>query len=175
MIDGVVVSRLDPKPDDRGFFLEAFSNSWGLPIDPRQWSIVSSRAGTLRGMHFHLRHDECVLALEGRLLVGLHDLRPDSPTSGASMMIEIDGSTPTMVVFPAGLVHGWYSPVDSIHMQGVSESYVDYGQDDNLGCHYADPALGLAWPAEPVWLSERSRSFPPLAALRQSLTVLDAR
>jgi dTDP-4-dehydrorhamnose 3,5-epimerase len=169
MIDGVVLTRLDPKRDPRGTFLEVFSDGWKLPIEPRQWSVVTSRAGTLRGMHVHARHDECVLPLGGRVIVGLHDLRPDSSTSGRSMMVELDAASPSLIVFPPGIVHGWYYPVDAIHLQAVSEPFSVYGTDDNLGCHYGDPELGLRWPAEPVLVSERARSFPSLATLRQAL------
>jgi dTDP-4-dehydrorhamnose 3,5-epimerase len=169
MIEGVVVTRLDPKRDPRGTFLEVFSDGWKLPIDPRQWSVVTSRAGTLRGMHVHVRHDECVLPLSGRVLVGLYDLRPDSSTSGNSMMIELDSEQPSLIVFPPGIVHGWYYPVDAVHLQGVSEPYAEYATDDNLGCHYGDPELNLSWPAEPLLVAERARSFPPLATLRHAL------
>ena len=171
MIHGVVLTHLDKKKDQRGAFLEVFSDRWSLPIEPRQWSVVTSRAGTLRGMHLHARHAEYVLPLHGRVLVGLHDLRPDSPTSGRSMMLELDAQDPTVLVFPPGVVHGWYFPEDAVHLQAVSEPFSEYASDDNLGCHYGDPELQLEWPAEPVWVSERARGFPSLATLREALLV----
>lgn len=169
MIEGVVMRSLSAHGDPRGTFTELFSDRWGLPLEPRQWSVVHSRAGTLRGMHVHMRHDEFLSPVVGQCFVGLYDLRPDSGTRGNSMMIPLNAATPACVAFPRGIVHGWFFPVDCVHIQGVSEPYSEYGADDNLGCHFADPELGLDWPETPQWLSERARGFPSLATLREQL------
>lgn len=169
MIAGVKLRRLEAHSDSRGAFTEIYSDDWGLPIAPRQWSLVHSCAGTLRGMHVHLRHDESLLVVSGRVFVGLYDLRPDSPTQGQSMMLEMASKPAQQLVFPRGLVHGWYFPEDSVHLQAVSEPHSEYGGDDNNGCHYADPELGLQWPATPRFLSERAKGFPSLRELREQL------
>lgn len=172
MIEGVSIRSIDVQIDVRGSFAEVFSDRWELPIAPRQWSLVRSVAGTLRGMHLHIRHAEYLLPISGRCVVGLHDLRPDSETLGRSMLIEIDGTDPKCLCFPRGVVHGWYFPTDTLHLQAVSEPYSEYGDDDNLGCHHADPALGLSWPANPTVVSERALTFPSLAALRAQVNEL---
>ena len=167
MLHGVQLKKLKENRDERGTFTEVFREDWGLPIDARQWSLVESRAGTLRGMHVHARHDETVLVVRGSVFVGLYDLRPDSPTSGKSQMIELKASPAVHLVFPRGLVHGWYFPEDTIHLQGVSETYGEYGDDDNEGCHYGDPELKLEWPAEPRFVSDRAQNFPSVEELRE--------
>src|SRR5262245_47706946 len=108
MIDGVVIRRLNPSTDTRGSFTEVFYETWNLPIKPRQWSLVHSRAGTLRGMHLHLRHDEYILLVSGQCHVGLYDMRVGSPTEGSSMLVELRSDTPSCLAFPKGLLHGWY-------------------------------------------------------------------
>jgi dTDP-4-dehydrorhamnose 3,5-epimerase len=175
MIEGVTIRSIDVQADLRGSFAEVYSDRWGLPIAPRQWSLVRSTAGTLRGMHFHVRHDEYLMPVSGRCYVGLHDLRPDSATSGRSMLVEIDGAEPKCVVFPRGIVHGWYFPVDTLHLQAVSEPYSEYNDDDNFGCHYADPELRLAWPETPTQVSGEAREFPSLASLRERARALWSR
>ncbi len=169
MIAGVKLHPLQVHADARGSFTEVYSDNWSLPIAPRQWSIVQSRAGSLRGMHVHLRHDESLMVIFGSMFVGLYDMRPDSPTQGESMMIELTTQASAHLVFPRGLVHGWYFPEDCTHLQGVSEPHSQYGGDDNHGCHFADPELGLQWPAEPRWVSERALAFPRLGELREKL------
>ena len=166
VIQGVVRRRLTVNHDDRGSFTEVFCDNWDLPIAPVQWSIVTSRPRTLRGMHLHLRHDEYISVLRGRACVGLYDLRQDSPTEGRSMLIELDGETPTCLSFPRGILHGWYFYGNGMHLQSVSEEYSSYGPDDNNGCLWSDPALGIEWPdAEPI-LSDRAAAFPTLTELR---------
>ena len=166
MIHGVLRHRLHAHADARGSFTELWADTWQLPIKPRQWSLVHSTPGTLRGMHLHLRHDECVMALSGRMCVGLHDVRQDSPTRGCAELIELGVDAPELLVFPPGIIHGWYFPVGGTHLQAVSEPYAEYGDDDNLGCHWADPELGIPWPGRPTTLSARAQAFPTLAQLR---------
>ena len=168
MIEGVVVRKIDAQPDLRGSFAEIFSDRWGLPIAPRQWSLVRSSPGVMRGMHFHMRHDEYLMPVSGRCFVGLHDLRPHSPTLGRSMLVELEGSEPQCIAFPRGVVHGWYFPVETLHLQAVSEPYSEYGIDDNRGCHYADPGLGIAWPGEPTLMTREAIEYPSLARLREA-------
>ena len=51
----------------------------------------------------------------------------------------------------------------------VSEEYVYYGRDDNWGCRWDDPELGIPWPAGEAVLSERNAAFGSLADLRTVL------
>lgn len=168
-IAGVVLHPLAVNPDERGSFTEFFCDSWGLPIAPRQWSVVTSRARALRGMHLHLNHDELLTVLKGRATVGLHDLRKASPTSGRSATIALDGASPACLVFPRGVLHGWYFHQDSIHVQAVSEEYAIYHPHDNLGCHWADPALNIPWPDRAPIISARAAGLPRLADLKKAV------
>ena len=163
---GVHLGRLDPHEDDRGTFTEVFATHWGTGVDPTQWSLVRSHAGVLRGMHLHLRHDELLTVTSGVLWVGLHDLRPESPTAGRSQLLRLAGEEPTTLAFPRGLVHGWIAETAVTHLQAVSESYVDYAATDNLGCRWDDPDLGLDWPVAPRTTSRRSAGFGSLSDLR---------
>ena len=170
-IDGCRHRPLKVNEDSRGSFTEIFYDTWDTGIDPKQWSVVTSQPKVFRGMHLHLRHDEYICVLRGRGLVGLYDLRPDSPTKGVSSLIELRGDAPACLSFPIGLLHGWYFPEESLHIQAVSETYADYGDDDNWGCHFADPELNLPWPNLDPIISPRAASFPPL---RQLCAELDA-
>ena len=168
-IDGVVLRALDPRPDERGTFLEIFRSAWLPSFEPAQWSVVRSRPNTLRGPHLHLDHDESFLLVDGKAFVGLRDLRPESPSQHRSCLIELDSAEPTLIVFPRGLLHGWYFPVHSLHVQSVSEPYDSYHPHDNLGCRWDDPELQIAWPCSDPIVSERQRSFPSLSGLLERI------
>ena len=172
MLQDVLLRDIKVQADHRGSFSEIYTDRWSLPIAPRQWSLVRSTAGTLRGMHLHIRHDEYLMPVLGKCFVGLYDLRPDSATHGQSMMIEVDGTDPKCVCFPRGVVHGYYFPVNTIHLQAVSEPYSEYKDDDNYGCHYADPELGLSWPDPPSLISNEAQAFPSLASLQAHVQTL---
>ena len=63
------------------------------------------------------------------------------------------------LAFPKAILHGWYFKSPSTHLQAVSESFSDYGQNDNHGCKWNDPQLNMPWPFEQVILSERAKTF----------------
>lgn len=165
MIDGVSLRELVSHPDDRGDFTEFFSRSWGGMDSPAQWSVVTSVPGVLRGMHLHRRHDEGFLLLRGKANVGLRDVRPGSPTEGVSSLFEFNGERLVYLTFPRGIVHGWTFRAPSIHLQSVSETYGEYGDDDNLGCHWSDPALDIPWPEKPTLVAARANAFGSLKTL----------
>lgn len=168
-IHGVQLRRLAMNHDARGCFTELYSNAWGLPIEPVQWSLVTSSRKVLRGMHLHLRHDEYITVVQGHACIGLYDLRPDSPTRNVSSLIELDGNSLYGLCFPRGVLHGWYFHEDSIHLQAVSERYDDYHPEDNLGCRWSDAELNIPWPDRSPIVSERAASFPSLRELADSL------
>ena len=162
---GACLRRLHLQTDERGSFLEVFYNTWGLGIEPAQWSLVRSQAGVMRGMHFHQRHEEYIAVVEGHASIGLRDLRPDSPTRHRSCLVEMKGETPHCLSFPSGVVHGWYFHQPSLHLQAVSETYAEYHPDDNWGCRWDDPELEIPWPQPSARLSERARGFGSLQDL----------
>jgi dTDP-4-dehydrorhamnose 3,5-epimerase len=168
-LDGVNLRLLEEQRDRRGSFTEAYCDTWGLPIAPAQWSIVRSVAGTLRGMHLHLRHSEYFLCISGSACVGLYDLRPASPTKDESMLIHLSGIEPVAVSFPCGIAHGWLFLTDAIHCQAVSETYANYKEDDNLSVHWNDPELNLPWPEQPRVVSPKANAFGSLAELRSKI------
>lgn len=172
-IDGLLVRRLAPARDPRGAFTEIFSADWPSQIAARQWSLVRSNAGVLRGMHLHRRHDEYFMLVSGHAWIGLRDIRPGSPTEGRSCLLELSAEDSTAVSFPRGIVHGWCFSEPSLHVQAVTEPYSTYGADDNLGCHWSDPELELKWPFRPREVSPRADAFPSLRSLLEQTLRVD--
>ncbi|MEQ8713916.1 MAG: dTDP-4-dehydrorhamnose 3,5-epimerase family protein [Cyclobacteriaceae bacterium] len=158
---------LDEKSDHRGSFTEVFQKHWNTCLDPVQWSFVRSEAEVFRGMHLHLRHDEYFCLTQGHCYLGLKDLREDSTTYGAYSLYELFEDSLAALVFPRGLLHGWYFTKPSLHIQAVSESYIDYGKDDNWGCRWDAPDLGIPWPFKSSRLSKRAQGFPDVKTLHE--------
>lgn len=152
--------------DGRGSVAELFRQEWAVGVRPVQWTMISSYQGVLRGLHVHLRHDDYLTVLHGRLSLGVRDLRPGSPTEGHSALLELDGETLLAVVIPHGIAHGLYFHEPTIFVLGVSH-YFDPA--DELGCHWADPALEIAWPVAVPNLSARDAGLPPLAVVQSRI------
>lgn len=162
---GVSVRALVPHEDDRGAFTEIFREEWELDIAPLQWNAVRSEAGTLRGVHLHLRHGDYLVVVAGRATIGLHDMRPGSPTGGTVTTVEMTGENPAGITIPVGVAHGFYFHEPSLHIYAVTH-YFDPA--DELGCRFDDPDLAIQWPEAPRLVSERDSSagtFAELAAV----------
>ena len=157
--DGVELRPLIAHRDDRGWVAEYFRDEWPTGIAPVQWAVTVTGAGVMRGVHVHIRHDDYFVLLQGGAIVGLHDLRPGSPTRGRAAMLELRGEEPTAVIIPPGVGHGFLFLTPSIYVVGTSHCY---DPTDELGCHWRDPDLGFTWPAASAQLSARDAALPSL-------------
>jgi dTDP-4-dehydrorhamnose 3,5-epimerase len=156
---------LKENKDARGSFTEIFQQSWDTGHHPVQWSVVKSEKHVFRGMHYHKRHHEHFCIIEGSCYLGLKDMRPRSSTYLESAVFFLCDTDLKSLVFPSGVLHGWYFLTKAVHIQSVSESYVDYGKEDNFGCRWDDPALNIEWPFTDVILSEKAEAFRPFREL----------
>ena len=148
--------------DPRGFFAEVYRESWEPGVHAVQWSLALSHAGVLRGVHVHLVHDDYLIVPQGRVAIGLRDLRRGSPSEGRSMLIEMRGEDLAALVIPHGVAHGFYFLERSLFLNGASH---DWDPADDFACHWADPALEIPWPTHQAITSERDGSAPPLRDL----------
>jgi dTDP-4-dehydrorhamnose 3,5-epimerase len=163
---GTALRPLQANGDGRGAFTELYREEWGTGARPIQWNAVWSGAGVLRGVHVHIRHDDYLTVPVGRASVGLRDLRRGSPTEGLAVLVELGRERPAALVIPHGVAHGFYFHEPSLHVYAVSE-YWD--PSDELACNWADPALGIPWPAATAVVSDRDRDAQPLEALLAEL------
>lgn len=152
--------------DDRGTFTELYRKSWQTGVDPAQWNFVVSKPNVLRGVHVHVVHDDYLVIAGGSATVGLSDLRPESPTFGCAAMVELAGDALCALTIPHGVAHGFYFHTDALHVYSVSH---DFDPEDELGCRFDDPGLGLTWPTSTPRISGRDADLPPLEALRAEL------
>ena len=158
--------RLNDRPDERGRFLEVFRRSW-IPGSREmvQTNRSDSRAGVLRGMHYHLFQADYWHVASGRIFTALFDLRASSPTRGSAEAIEMGDGNDIGVYIPPGVAHGFYALTD-VTLIYLVDQYFD--GSDEFGVRYEDPALGIEWPAEVQYVSERDRTNPLLADISES-------
>ena len=159
--DGVAVSRLTTHRDPRGSLTETFRVEWGTGVEPVQWNLVRSAPNVLRGMHVHFHHVDYYVLVSGTATLGLHDMRATSATRSCAATMTLSAEDMTAIAIPPGVLHGFYSPAESIFQVGLT-AYWD--PLDEHGCRWDDPMLGVAWPAgiAPI-LSPRDAGLPPLA------------
>ena len=156
MIPGVERRRLEPHPDDRGSLRELWRSST-QPLSFRQALVTTSKAGALRGMHYHLRQTDLCYVSRGRVYLALVDLRADP----AKEEFRLDESE--SVFIPAGVAHGYVAEVDATMCYLLTE---EIDGSDEFGFRWDDPTAGIHWPVSTPILSPRDRSASDFAAAR---------
>jgi dTDP-4-dehydrorhamnose 3,5-epimerase len=164
-IEGVRVRKLEAHRDSRGSFTEIFRDSW-FGNHPVQWNLGRSETGVLRGVHGHFRHSDYLVVLEGSMTIGLKDLRPDSATHDSIEMVLLAGENPKVLTIPTGVAHGFYFHCPTTHITAVTH-YWDV--EDELGCQWNDPALGLPWPCVMPRISARDAGLPTFSVFREQM------
>ncbi len=165
-IDGVSVLPLEMRRDERGHLTELFRAGDVAGFEPEQWHLLATRAGGLRGMHVHARHDDYKVVLQGRVALALKDLRRDSPSERAAELHELSGDELRAVFIPVGVAHGILAHDWSLVAVGVTHVY---DPADDFEFRWDDLELGVDWPSEPALLSERDRNAQSLRELLAEL------
>ncbi len=159
-IEGVCAVSLQAFGDERGRFAEIFRKEWfpQRSWEQVQWSRSESRAGTLRGLHYHHKQVDYWHCAVGSMRVGLLDLRASSPTRGRGQIIELGQENLAGVYIPAGVAHGFYALTD-VMLFYLVDNY--YDGSDEFGVAWNDEEAALDWgvAGEPI-LSERDRKKP---------------
>lgn len=148
--------------DERGRFLETFRKEW---FPARSWEIFQtnrsdSKAGVLRGLHYHFHQIDYWYAPVGTIRVALADIRRSSPTYGATEILEIGGGNEMGIYIPSGVAHGFVALTDAT-LTYIVDQY--YNAADELGVLWNDPTLGIAWGVTDPILSGRDQENPRLA------------
>jgi dTDP-4-dehydrorhamnose 3,5-epimerase len=161
-IEGVYFAPIRIFSDSRGRFMETFRRDWfpWIAWDRLQTNRSESRAGVLRGLHYHHHQIDYWVAMQGTLRVGMIDLRPGSPTYRATEVVEIGEANMTGVFIPVGVAHGFYAVTDCVLTYMVN-NYYD-GRDEN-GVAWDDPDLGVPWGVDAPLLSDRDLANPRYA------------
>jgi dTDP-4-dehydrorhamnose 3,5-epimerase len=163
-LPGVMRRSLVRHDDARGSLREAWRASWlaDLELAPlAQANHTLSRAGVLRGLHFHLRQADLWVVLDGRGHVGLADIRGLLATgSGPVATLSLELSSGDCLLIPVGVAHGLWALTDVSLLYLVTS---EYDASDEHGFAWNDPTAAVPWPAGSPILSERDSGAPPLA------------
>lgn len=111
-IDGVQVHERPVFSDEGGDFCEvarlAGDGVEGLPaFSPRQVNYSLMEPGAIKAWHLHSRQDDLwFIPPAARVLVGLLDVRVESPTYRASMRLAFGAGKAHLLFIPRGVAHG---------------------------------------------------------------------
>ncbi|MFN2615429.1 MAG: dTDP-4-dehydrorhamnose 3,5-epimerase family protein [Actinomycetota bacterium] len=152
--------------DSRGRFSEFFRRDWVPGANELvQANHSVSRAGVLRGMHYHLFQADYWYLTSGDAFIALYDNRATSPSAEKTETVQVKDGEALGIYIPPGVAHGFYA-VSDMSLLYMVDQYFD--GTDELGIYYDDPALEIEWPTdvEPI-LSDRDRELPMLADIAE--------
>lgn len=154
-ISGVFIVKLQAFGDDRGRFLETFRTEW---FPQREWAIIQSnrsdsKAGVLRGLHYHHHQVDYWYVTKGAIRAGMVDLRPSSATYMTTQTIELSAENDTGLFVPIGVAHGFVALTDAT-LTYIVDNYYNGGRDEN-GVAWNDPDINLNWGITEPLLSPR--------------------
>ena len=149
MIEGLLRIPLQRFGDDRGWLMELRRES-RLPKQTRQTNLSSSRAGTIRGLHYHERgQDDLFVCISGTARVVVLDR-----TTGETFTEDIGDDNPVAIYIPGYHAHGFEALTDLLFLYHVTEEY-DPANPDEHGVCWADPRVKHLWSTQTPILSER--------------------
>jgi dTDP-4-dehydrorhamnose 3,5-epimerase len=172
-LDGLVVIEPQVFGDDRGFLVETFRDDlwreFGVDIDFVQHNHSRSVRGTLRGLHFQTRPGQAKLVRcsAGGIFDVAVDLRRHSPTFGQWEGHELDDRTHRQILVPIGFGHGFCVLSEQADVDYQLSSYYDSATESGIA--WDDPDVGVEWPIDQPLLSERDKTAPKLAEVRDQL------
>lgn len=162
VIADVLLIPLRVNGDERGVLVELYGSHWPGAPTLHQFNWVRCAAGTLRGVHVHSTHIDWLTVIDGEILVGLYDCRPDSPTFGLGQFVTLKAREPRALMIPEGVAHGFCSQQAGTFVYGLSNRWSMAGEKT---IQWNDPALGLDWPLKDPLLSERDKNGRPLSVV----------
>jgi dTDP-4-dehydrorhamnose 3,5-epimerase len=151
-IAGVLIVEPQVFGDPRGFFLESFNqrefnNATGTGFTFVQDNHSRSGKGVLRGLHFQSGQPQGKLlrVVRGAIFDVVVDIRPDSPSSGKWIGLELGEHDHRQLWVPPGLAHGFLVLSDSADVLYKTTDY--YAPELERCIAWNDPTLNIRWPS----------------------------
>jgi dTDP-4-dehydrorhamnose 3,5-epimerase len=149
VIEGLKRIPLVVHEDERGWFCELRRDS-SLPAATTQTNVVFSRAGVVRGLHYHERGQSDLFAcMRGTARVVVLDRE-----SGDTYTEDIGESNPVALYIPGHHGHGYEALTDVLFCYHVTAEY-DRADPDEQTIPWNDPRVVGLWSTSAPTLSAR--------------------
>ena len=167
-LKGVYVVEPQVFGDARGWFMESWSEKKlaeaGIDVNFVQDNhSFSAQKGTLRGLHYQLNpmcQAKMLRCTKGKIFDVAVDIRKGSPQYGKWVGVELSSDNKKQLFIPRGFAHGFITLTDDVEVQYKADNY--YAPDCDGNIRWDDPDIGVAWPLQPVILSDKDKAAPLL-------------
>jgi dTDP-4-dehydrorhamnose 3,5-epimerase len=166
-LPGVLELRPVLHRDARGFFLETYHQKKFADVGITDVFVQDNHScsvkGTLRGLHYQLRHAQAKLCrvVEGEALDVAVDIRSGSPNFGKWTSVLLSAKEQNQLYVPCGFAHGFLALTDTVQFLYKCSDY--YEPADEHGIAWNDPNLKISWGLSAPIVSEKDARYPTLA------------
>ncbi len=170
---GVFIIEPEVFRDGRGFFIETFQQEkyaeGGIDKKFVQDNHSYSTRGTLRGLHYQLKHPQgkLVHVVTGEIFDVAVDIRRGSPTFGQWEGVYLSAENHRQIYVPEGFAHGFCVLSDTANVMYKCTDF--YTPGDEYGILWSDPAIGIDWPVASKVLSDKDSKNPELGNIQENL------
>lgn len=154
--------------DSRGYFFESFNDKTFRSLTGTDTTFVQdnqsfSSKGVLRGLHAQSgEHAQAKLVrvLHGKVLDVAVDVRPNSPTFGEYIAVELSEENNLQLFVPRGFLHGFVVLSDTATFFYKCDNF--YNKESECGIYPLDATVGVDWQLaeEELFLSEKDKEAP---------------
>ncbi|MDO8428066.1 MAG: dTDP-4-dehydrorhamnose 3,5-epimerase family protein [Candidatus Diapherotrites archaeon] len=144
--EGVVLKSLVRHKDARGYFQELYRESW-FNMSAKQVSVSVTHPGIIKAFHWHKYQTDIFCLISGKVLIGLYDLRKESPTFGVKKALVVDADAePVIVSIPCKVVHGYkvLGQKDAVMLYIMDNEY-NPDKPDEERIPFDDSKIGFDW------------------------------
>jgi dTDP-4-dehydrorhamnose 3,5-epimerase len=172
-IPGVLLLRPKVFRDERGFFFESYHRGkfaeLGILDNFVQDNHSRSRRGTVRGLHYQLKHAQAKLCrvVVGEVLDVAVDIRRGSPTFGKWVGAVLSAENQQQIYIPPGFAHGFSVLSDNAEFLYKCSDF--YYAEHEYGVLWNDPQLKIDWKVSDPIISVKDQKFSPLAKVAAEL------
>jgi dTDP-4-dehydrorhamnose 3,5-epimerase len=165
-IDGIKVLNSNSIIDDRGYFgrlfcqkeLQQITNSKNI-VQINQ--SITNNSGVIRGMHYQKKpalEGKFVTCLKGKIFDVAIDIRKDSKSLFNYHAEILSEENKKILYIPEGFAHGFQTIKSNCEVLYFHTEY--YSQENESGINSMDPSIGINWPNNVSFRSERDLTFP---------------
>jgi dTDP-4-dehydrorhamnose 3,5-epimerase len=170
-IEGAWVAESPIWSDDRGFFREWFKSdaiktAIGGDFKIEQANISLSSKGTLRGIHYSIAprgQAKWITCVSGAINDVIVDIRPESPTFGKWVKVELRGDSGKAVLISEGLGHGFIALEDNTAVAYLVST--PFSPTHEFEINPLDEKIGINWGMQfdELKISDKDMKAPTLA------------
>ncbi len=176
-IDGVYIIEPTVFGDDRGYFMETYSEDEFKEIGIKnkfvQDNQSKSKKGVLRGLHFQKENSQAKLVrvIKGKVYDVAVDLRYGSKTYGKYEGVILTDENKRMFLIPRGFAHGFL--VLSDEAEFVYKCDDIYNHEAEGGLKWDDEDVAINWPMDEISKDElltspKDANWPSLKELSKT-------